>query len=46
MNKLKSLEELFDGRHFDQEIIIVCVCVRWYLSLAATSERELAILVA
>jgi hypothetical protein len=26
MNKLKSLEELFDGRHFDQEIIIVCVC--------------------
>lgn len=29
MSKLKSLEELFSGRHFDQEIIILCV--RWYL---------------
>jgi transposase-like protein len=29
MNKLKSLEELFGGRHFDREIIILCV--RWYL---------------
>jgi len=29
MSKLKSLEELFDGRHFDREIIILCV--RWYL---------------
>jgi transposase-like protein len=24
-----SIDELFKGRHFDQEIIIVCV--RWYL---------------
>ena len=29
MTKLKSLKELFDGRHFDREIIILCV--RWYL---------------
>src|SRR3982074_1698611 len=29
MSKLKSLEELFGGRHFDREIIIPCV--RWYL---------------
>ncbi|WP_373683140.1 IS6 family transposase [Paraburkholderia sp. UYCP14C] len=26
---MKSLEELFGGRHFDREIIILCV--RWYL---------------
>ncbi|WP_431311391.1 IS6 family transposase [Paraburkholderia aromaticivorans] len=26
---MKSLDELFDGRHFDREIIILCV--RWYL---------------
>lgn len=30
MSKLKSLEELFGGRHFDREIIILCV-LRWYL---------------
>jgi transposase-like protein len=29
MNKALSLEELFKGRHFDREIIILCV--RWYL---------------
>lgn len=29
MAKLKSIGELFSGRHFDQEIIILCV--RWYL---------------
>jgi putative transposase len=29
MSKLKRLEELFDGRHFDREIIILYV--RWYL---------------
>ena len=29
MSKLRSLEELFGGRHFDREIIILCV--RWYL---------------
>nr|WP_265335327.1 hypothetical protein [Paraburkholderia franconis] len=29
MSKLKSLDELFGGRHFDREIIVLCV--RWYL---------------
>ncbi|MBB5405349.1 transposase-like protein [Paraburkholderia atlantica] len=29
MSKLKNPEKLFGGRHFDREIIIVCV--RWYL---------------
>jgi transposase-like protein len=29
MSKGKGLEELFDGRHFDREIIVLCV--RWYL---------------
>jgi transposase-like protein len=24
------VEELFKGRHFDQEIVVLCV--RWYLS--------------
>jgi transposase-like protein len=42
MSKLKSLEELFGGRHFDREIIILCV--RWYLRyklrLAYSTQRE------
>ncbi|MDH6146403.1 transposase-like protein [Paraburkholderia sp. WSM4179] len=29
MSKLKSLNELFAGRHFDRDVIILCV--RWYL---------------
>jgi hypothetical protein len=29
MSKGKDLEALFDGRHFDREIIVLCV--RWYL---------------
>jgi len=29
VSKLKSLEELFARRHFDREVIILCV--RWYL---------------
>ena len=29
MTKLASVEELFAGRHFDREVIILCV--RWYL---------------
>ena len=29
MVKLESLEEVFAGRHFDREVIILCV--RWYL---------------
>ena len=30
MRQLVPVEELFKGRHFDQEIIVLCV--RWYLS--------------
>jgi len=29
LGKLSSIEELFAGRHFDREVIILCV--RWYL---------------
>ena len=29
MGKLESLDELFAGRHFDRDVIILCV--RWYL---------------
>ncbi len=29
MGKLKSVEELFEGRHFARDVIILCV--RWYL---------------
>src|SRR3569833_2821500 len=29
MDKLKSMEDLFEGRHFDRELIILCA--RWYL---------------
>ena len=29
MGKLKAVAELFEGRHFDREVITLCV--RWYL---------------
>ena len=29
MDKLERLEKLFVGRHFDREVILLCV--RWYL---------------
>jgi len=29
MSKLTNLDKLFDGRHFDREIILLCL--RWYL---------------
>jgi transposase-like protein len=29
MSELKAMAELFEGRHFDREVIILCV--RWYL---------------
>ena len=29
MSKLMGIEQLFEGRHFDREVIILCV--RWYL---------------
>ena len=39
MDKLESLKELFAGRHFDREVIILCV--RWYLRFKL-SLRDLA----
>src|SRR4051795_6428758 len=39
MSQLVPLEELFKGRHFDQEIVVLCV--RWYLSFKLNS-RDLA----
>src|SRR3954468_930288 len=39
MSQLVPLEELFKGRHFDQEIVVLCV--RWYLSFKLSS-RDLA----
>jgi transposase-like protein len=49
MPKLVPVEELFKGRHFDQEIIVLCV--RWYLSyklsfrdlVAMMSERGIGL---
>ncbi|CAE6825824.1 hypothetical protein R75483_06470 [Paraburkholderia domus] len=39
MSKGKGLEGLFDGRHFDREIIVLCV--RWYLRYQLSSGIEL-----
>jgi hypothetical protein len=36
-----SVEELFKGRHFDREIVVLCV--RWYLSFKL-SYRDLVAL--
>ncbi|MGF7192366.1 transposase-like protein [Robbsia andropogonis] len=33
MGKPKGQSGLFDGRHFDREIIILCV--RWYLATSS-----------
>jgi transposase-like protein len=38
MSRFAVLEELFKGRHFDQEIVVLCV--RWYLSFKL-SYRDL-----
>jgi transposase-like protein len=39
MRKLKIVEELFKGRHFDRDVVILCV--RWYLRFKL-SLRDLA----
>jgi hypothetical protein len=39
MSELKIVEKLFKGRHFDREVIILCV--RWYLWFKV-SLRDLA----
>jgi hypothetical protein len=31
MTELTSVQELFNGRHFDKEFIVLCL--RWYLTL-------------
>ena len=35
MGELKGIDELFEGRHFDREVIILCV--RWYLRFSSAS---------
>ncbi len=42
MSRLVPVEELFKGRHFDQEIVVLCV--RWYLSFKL-SFRDLVAMV-
>ncbi|MGF6851242.1 transposase-like protein [Paraburkholderia sp. CI3] len=37
MSKLNGLDELFAGRHFDREVIILCV--RWYLRYKLSQPR-------
>src|SRR5258705_8936640 len=39
MRKLKDIDGLFNGRHFDREVIVLCV--RWYLRYKL-SFRDLA----
>jgi transposase-like protein len=39
MRKLKDIDGLFNGRHFDREVIVLCV--RWYLRYRL-SFRDLA----
>src|SRR5437016_9024385 len=49
MGTAKAVEELFEGRHFDREVIILCV--RWYLRFKLSlrdlvemmAERDLSI---
>ena len=38
MSELKIVEKLFKGRHFDREVIILCV--RWYLRFKVASCCE------
>jgi hypothetical protein len=40
MGKLKGVAELFEGRHPDREIIILCV--RWYTPLRSEPENPWA----
>ena len=38
MTEPTSAQELFKGRHFDQEIIVLCV--RWYLTFKLSSRDD------
>jgi hypothetical protein len=46
MARLLGLEELFEGRHFDREIIVLCV--PWYLRFtygkSARAARQITVL--
>jgi transposase-like protein len=42
MPRLVPVEELFKGRHFDQEIVVLCV--RWYLSYKLSSRDLVAMM--
>jgi hypothetical protein len=39
MSKLMGVEQLFEGRHFDREVIILCV--RWYLRFSESRPAYL-----
>jgi len=38
LTRMLSIDDLFKGRHFDQEIIILCV--RWYLRRLTSAAHE------
>jgi transposase-like protein len=42
MGRRKSMEELFTGRHFDREVIILCV--RWYLRFKLSLRDQVKIM--
>jgi transposase-like protein len=42
MPRFVPIEELFKGRHFDQEIVVLCV--RWYLSYKLSSRDLVAMM--
>ena len=42
VEELFTVEELFKGRHFDQEIVVLCI--RWYLSLKVSYRDLVAIM--
>src|SRR6516162_6158787 len=42
MPRFVPVEELFKGRHFDQEIVVLCV--RWYLSFKLSYRDLVAIM--
>jgi len=42
MPQFVPVDELFKGRHFDQEIVVLCV--RWYLSFKLSSRDLVAMM--
>ena len=42
VSRFVPVEELFRGRHFDQEIVVLCV--RWYLSFKLSSRELVAMM--